>query len=192
MLGLIIGAALAIVLLIIVAAIIFTYNHLVLLRARVENAWSQIDVQLKRRVDLIPNLIETVKGYAKFEKSVLTEVTNARASVLGAKNPKELGAANSALTGALTNLFAVAEGYPTLKANENFKSLQEELSSTENKIAYSRQFYNDSVMIWNSTILQFPTNVIAGIVGMAKQKDYFGIAESERAVVKADFSDLAK
>ncbi|PIU21086.1 MAG: hypothetical protein COT15_04295 [Candidatus Diapherotrites archaeon CG08_land_8_20_14_0_20_34_12] len=192
MLGLIIGAVLAIVLLIIVAAIIFTYNHLVLLRARIENAWSQIDVQLKRRIDLIPNLIETVKGYAKFEKSVLMEVTNARASVLGAKNPKESGVANSALTGALTNLFAVAESYPTLKANENFKALQEELSSTENKIAYSRQFYNDSVMIWNSTVLQFPTNIIAGIVGMAKQKEYFGIAESERGVVKADFSDLSK
>ncbi|MEK6973609.1 MAG: LemA family protein [archaeon] len=192
MLELIVGVVSAIVLFLIVVGVIFTYNFLVSLRARVDNAWSQIDVQLKRRVDLIPNLIETVKGYAKFEKSVLVQVTNARTSMMSATSAKEKADANNMLTGALKSLFAVAEAYPALKANENFISLQEELSSTENKIAYARQFYNDSVMSWNTAILQFPTNLIAGIVGMSKQKDYFGVSEAERAVVKADFSDLSK
>ena len=112
--------------------------------------------------------------------------------MMSATSAKEKADANNMLTGALKSLFAVAEAYPALKANENFISLQEELSSTENKIAYARQFYNDSVMSWNTAILQFPTNLIAGIVGMSKQKDYFGVSEAERAVVKADFSDLSK
>ena len=181
---------LAIIVLIIIA-IIAMYNGFVALVKRCENAWSQIDVQLKRRADLIPNLIETVKGYAKFEKSVLTQVTEARTAVMGAKSPKESAKAENMLSGALKTIFAVAEAYPTLKANENFKALQEEFATTENKIAYARQFYNDTVMELNTKIMQFPGNIIAGIFGF-KSKEFFEAEEGERNVVKADFSDLAK
>ena len=181
--------ALIVIILVAVVAFVLIYNSLVALKKRVENAWAQIDVQLKRRADLIPNLIETVKGYAKFEKKVLTEVTEARTAVMTAKSPKESAKAENMLTGALKTIFAVAEAYPTLKASENFKSLQEEFSSTENKIAYARQFYNDTVMQFNTVIAQFPSNFVAGMMGY-KDKEFFEAEEAEKKVVKADFSDL--
>ena len=179
-----------IIVLIIVIALIAIFNGLIALQKRVENAWSQIDVQLKRRTDLIPNLIETVKGYARFEKGVLVQVTEARTGIMQAKNPKESAKANNMLTSALKTLFAVAESYPQLRANENFLKLQEEFSTTENKIAYARQFYNDVVMEFNTAIAQVPGNIVAGLFGLSKPREFFEIAESEKAVVKADFSDM--
>lgn len=186
-----IGIAIIVILIIVVIALIAIYNGLIALQKRVQNSWAQIDVQLKRRTDLIPNLIETVKGYAKFEKKVLTEVTKARTSILQAKSPVESAKANNQLSSALKTIFAVAESYPKLRASENFSKLQEEFSATENKIAYARQFYNDTVMQYNTAIAQFPGNVVAGMFGLNKPKDFFEIAESEKSVVKADFSDLA-
>ncbi|MFA5357458.1 MAG: LemA family protein [archaeon] len=187
-----IGIGLIVVVIVFVIALIAMYNSIVSLMKRVENAWAQIDVQLKRRADLIPNLIETVKGYAKFEKSVLTEVTKARTAILSATSPKEAAKGENMLSGALKSVFAVAESYPTLKANENFKSLQEELASTENKVAFARQFYNDTVMQWNTTIAVFPSNIVAGMFGMAKEKEYFEVEEEAKKSVKVDFSDLSK
>lgn len=184
-----------IVLIVIIAIIILwivaTYNSLIQVEKQVENSWAQIDVQLKRRADLIPNLINTVKGYAKFEKSVLTEVTNARTAIMNAKTPKAAARGENMLSGALKSIFAVAESYPSLKANENFKSLQEELSSTENKIAFSRQFYNDMVMKWNTMVLMFPTNILANAFNKNKQREFFEVSESEKKNVKVDFSDLS-
>jgi len=184
----------AVVVVVIVAAIILIvlYNSLIALQKRVNNAWAQIDVQLKRRADLIPNLIETVKGYARFEKKVLTEVTNARTAIMKAKSPAAAAKGENMLSGALKTIFAVAENYPKLTASENFKSLQEEFATTENKISYARQFYNDSVMAFNTAIAQFPGNIVAGIFGLGKPREYFKTeGEAERKPVKADFSDLA-
>jgi LemA protein len=183
---------LVIVLIIIILWFVIIYNSLISTEKRVENAWAQIDVQLKRRADLIPNLIETVKGYAKFEKKVLTEVTQARTAILSAKNPKDAAKGENMLEGALKSIFAVAEAYPTLKANENFKALQEELSSTENKVSFARQFYNDQVMRWNTIILQFPTNIVANMFNRNKSKEFFEASVSEKKNVKVDFSDLNK
>jgi len=180
-----------VIVVVVVLAIVFYYNKFVKLKKRVENAWSQIDVQLKRRANLIPNLIETVKGYAKFEKKVLTEVTAARTSIMNAKTPAAAAKGENQLSGALKTIFAVAESYPKLTASENFKSLQEEFATTENKIAYARQFYNDSVMEINTAISLFPGNLIARIFGMAKESEFFETEGEERKVVKADFSDLA-
>ncbi len=185
---------LAIVAIVIVLAIILVvvYNSLVALQKRVNNAWAQIDVQLKRRAELIPNLIETVKGYARFERKVLTEVTAARTAIMKAKTPPEAAKGESMLAGALKTIFAVAENYPKLRASENFKSLQEEFATTENKIAYARQFYNDSVMRFNTAIAQFPGNIVAAIFGLRKPREYFEVKEAAaRKPVKADFSDLA-
>lgn len=187
-----VGIALVVIVAVLVIAFIAMYNSIVSLMKRVDNAWAQIDVQLKRRADLIPNLIETVKGYAKFEKSVLTEVTKARTAILSAKSPKEAAKGENMLAGALKSVFAVAESYPTLKANENFKSLQEELASTENKVAFARQFYNDTVMRWNTAIVVFPTNIVAGMFGVAKEREYFEVEEEAKKSVKVDFSDLSK
>jgi LemA protein len=173
-----------------VLGVIVIYNSLVSTLKQVENAWAQIDVQLKRRADLIPNLVETVKGYAKFERSVLEGVTQARSALMTAKGPKDAAKADNMLTGALKSVFAVAEAYPTLKANENFKALQEELASTENKVAFARQFYNDMVMKWNTMILTFPNNIIAGMFGMNKEKEFFQVSEEERKSVKVDFSGM--
>ncbi|MFQ3549090.1 MAG: LemA family protein [Armatimonadota bacterium] len=167
--------------------VIAKYNLLVKLRNRIENGWAQIDVQLKRRYDLIPNLVETVKGYASHEKELFENVTKARANAIGAQNVKDQGQAENILSGALKSLFAVAENYPELKANENFKQLQDELSATENKIAYSRQFYNDTVMMYNTTIQTFPTNIIAGMLGF-NQRDYFEVDDAERQNVRVSFS----
>ena len=163
------------------------YNRLVVLRNRIDNAWSQIDVQLKRRYDLIPNLIETVKGYAAHERELFENVTKARANAISAGNVGDQAKAENMLTGALRSLFAVAENYPDLKANQNFLMLQEELSGTESKIAFSRQFYNDTVMSFNTSIQTFPSNMVASAFGFT-QRDYFEIEEGSREPVKVDFS----
>lgn len=164
----------------------FTYNSLVVLRERIKEALSGIDVQLKRRTDLIPNLVETVKGYAKHEKGVFEEVTKARTSLMGAKTPHQKAEANNMLQETLKSLFAVAENYPTLRASENFGKLQEDLSDTENKISYSRQFYNSNVLAYNSKIKMFPANLIAKQLGF-HQEEFFETEESEKAPVKVQF-----
>lgn len=163
-----------------------TYNRLVTLRNRVKEAWSQIDVQLKRRSSLIPNLVETVKGYAKHEKEVFENVTKARSALMGAKNPGEAADANNQLTGALKSLFAVAEAYPNLRASENFKQLQDELSDTETKVAASRQFYNTNVLDLNNSIETFPSVLIANMFGFQKA-DFFQASEEEKKDVEVKF-----
>jgi LemA protein len=162
------------------------YNKLVRLRNRIENAWAQIDVQLQRRNDLIPNLVETVKGYAAHEKGVLEGVTQARSAVMNAKGPAETAAADNMLTGALKSLFAVSEAYPDLKANQNFLALQEELSGTEGKVAYARQFYNDEVRGYNTSIQSFPTVVLAKMFGF-KQREYYEADDGARGPVQVQF-----
>ena len=164
------------------------YNGLVRLRNQLENAWAQIDVQLKRRHDLIPNLVETVKGYAAHERKTLEAVIQARNMAIAAKGVAERAEAEGALTGALKSLFAVAEAYPELKANQNFMQLQEELTSTENKVAFSRQFYNDSVMSYNTQIEVFPQNLIAGMFGFARREFFEVKAEAEREAPKVSFN----
>jgi LemA protein len=157
---------------IVVLALILAYNGLVRQRNRIDNAWSQIDVQLKRRYDLIPNLVETVKGYAAHERQVFENVTQARANAINAQGPAQQAEAENVLSGALKSLFAVAEAYPELKANQNFLSLQEELTSTEDRVAYARQFYNDSVLSYNNKLQTFPRNVIAGMFNF-EEREYF-------------------
>ena len=171
---------------VIVVFLFSLYNALVTLRARIQEAWSQIDVQLKRRTDLIPNLVETVKGYATHEKTVFAEVTKARSAMMNAQTPATKGAASDALTGALGKLIAVAENYPQLKANEGFVQLQKELSDTEDKVAYSRQYYNSTVMEYNVKIQVFPNNLLAKNLGFT-EKEFFGATESERQAVKVKF-----
>jgi LemA protein len=182
-LGLIIGG---VVLAIIVFAIIIMYNGLVRLRQQVKNAFAQIDVQLKRRTDLIPNLVETVKGYMKHEKDLLENITKARSAVMNATGVKEKSDASNMLSSTLKSLFAVSENYPNLKANENFMQLQEELIGTENKISYSRQNYNDMVMLLNTKIELFPTNIFAGMLGFTKE-EMFLANEEERKNIKVKF-----
>ena len=162
------------------------YNGLVKLRNRIENAWSQIDVQLQRRYDLIPNLVEAVKGYAGHEKGVFEAVTQARAAAINAQGPAQQGQAENVVSGALKSLFAVAEAYPELKANQNFAALQEELSGTESKIAYARQFYNDTVQSYNTKVQTFPTTFIANAFGF-KQREYFATDDTSRGPVKVQF-----
>jgi LemA protein len=162
------------------------YNSLVVLRNRVRNAWSQIDVQLKRRYDLIPNLVETVKGYAAHEKEIFERVAEARNQAINARGAADTARANNMLSDTLKTLFAVAEAYPDLKANQNFLALQEELSATENKIAFSRQFYNDTVLAYNTGIETFPRNVLAGMFNF-KEEQLFQIPESEKAAPKVSF-----
>ena len=157
-----------------------TYNSLVTLRVRVEEAWSDINVQLKRRLDLIPNLVETVKGYAKHESGVFEAVTDARANVINANGVKETAAAENQFEGALKSLFAVAEAYPDLKANQNFLQLQQELVDTEDKIQGSRRFYNSGVTSLNTKIQTFPANVVAGMFGF-KNRDFFEVDAAEQA-----------
>ena len=163
------------------------YNALVSLKINIEEAWSHIDVQLKRRADLIPNLVETVKGYAKHEKTVFTEVTKARSALMGAKSLDTKAAASDLLTSALGKLIAIAEAYPQLKANENFVQLQKELSDTEDKVAYSRQYYNSVVLDFNTKIRVFPNNMIAANIGFSA-KEFFGATEEERKSVKVNFN----
>jgi LemA protein len=179
-----------IVLVVVLAALLlyvwFTYNALASGLVRIKEALSGIDVQLKRRVDLIPNLVETVKGYAKHEKDIFENVTKARSALVGATSVEDKSQANNMLTGALKSLFAVAENYPNLKASDNFKQLQEELSDTENKIAYSRQFYNGNVRDFNTTLATFPGNMIGGMFGFVPQA-FFEAEEGERKPVSVKF-----
>lgn len=175
-----------IVIIAIIGYIIHLYNSLVNARNKVKNNLSQIDVQLNRRNDLIPNLVETVKGYASHEKSVFEEVTNARSRLMNATGIDEISAADNQLTGALKSLFAVAENYPELKANSNFEKLQEELSQTEDKIAYSRQFYNDSVLMYNNKCEQFPSNIFAGMFNF-HEAEFYKAPEGATAVPKVEF-----
>lgn len=163
------------------------YNGLVSLKTNIEEAWSQIDVQLKRRTDLIPNLIETVKGYAKHEKTVFAEVTKARSAMMGARSMDAKAGASDAMTQALGKLIAVAEAYPELKANENFVQLQKELSDTEDKIAYSRQYYNTIIRDYNEKIRTFPNTLFNESMGFS-EKEYFLASEEERKSVKVNFS----
>lgn len=166
--------------------LIITYNSLVLLRTRIEESFSGIDVQLKRRADLIPNLVETVKGYAKHEKGVFEEVTKARSALVNADTTKEKADADNMLTGALKSLFAVAEAYPDLKANANFQQLQQELTDTEDKVAYSRQFYNKNVLDYNAKTEMFPSNIVASAFNFSKF-DFFETPEEERKKIEVKF-----
>ena len=167
--------------------VIGIYNALIRLRNQVDNAWSQIDVQLKRRHDLIPNLVETAKGYMEHERGTFEAITEARSRAMGANTPAEAGKAEGALTDALSKFMLVVENYPDLKANANFLSLQETLTSTENKIAFSRQGYNDQVLFNNNKIQMFPSNIIAGMFNFGK-RDFFEIEnEAEREVPKVSF-----
>jgi len=179
-----IGAGIIVLILLVV---IYYFNKFVRMRNRVKNAWSQIDVQLKRRYDLIPNLMETVKGYMKHERETLESVTKARAAMAQAKGPAAQAQADNMLTGALKSLFAVSENYPDLKASDNFKMLQEELTGTENKIAYARQFYNDITMAYNVAIQTFPGNIFAGIFGHKEQELFEVKDEKAREAVKVSF-----
>ncbi len=185
----IIGIALLVVVLGILLFVVLTYNGLIALSNQINNAWAQIDVQLRRRYDLIPNLVNTVKGYAKHEREVFENVTKARAQMATAMDGtsvKDKAQASNMLTQTLKSLFAVAENYPQLKANENFKMLQEELAGTESKIAYARQFYNDNVMSYNNKVQMFPSNLIASILGF-KIREYFETEEAARGPVKVEF-----
>lgn len=178
-------------------ALVAIYNGLVKSKIRVDEAWSDITVQLKRRADLIPNIVKTVKGYAKHEKSVFENVTKARSEVVNAtdKGPKETAKAENQFQETLKSLFAVAEAYPDLKANENFKHLQEELVDTEDKIQASRRFYNGSVRDFNTKVQVFPTNLLAGMLGFTS-REFFEVDESERASIEkptdVDFDDEKK
>jgi LemA protein len=165
---------------------IVTYNGLVRLRNRIQNAWAQIDVQLRRRYDLIPNLVETVKGYAAHEKGTFEAVTQARANAIAAQGPVEQARAENQITGALKSLFAVSEAYPDLKANQNFLALQEELSGTEGRISYARQYYNDAVLRLNTKIQSFPSNILAGMFGF-KEHEYFEADDTSRGPVSVQF-----
>lgn len=169
---------------IVVLIVIYYKNRIVVLSNRIDNAWSQIDVQLKKRADLVPNLVNTVKGYMKHEKDAIKMVTEAREKMLSAGNVKERMKAEDRLSKALKTIFALAENYPNLKASENFKLLQEQLEGIENKVAYSRQFYNDSVLSFNNIITTIPGKWFAG---SRTVKEYFEIAETERAPVKVEF-----
>ena len=166
--------------------IVYGYNRLVVLRNRIDNAWSQIDVQLRRRYDLIPNLVETVKGYASHEREVFERVTAARARAIAAGSVGEQSQAENLLTQALRTLFAVAEAYPQLRATENFQQLQEELSGTESKIAFSRQFYNDTVLRYENLRQSFPVGVLANTFGF-RGREYFEMEEAAREPVKVQF-----
>lgn len=174
------------ILLILACYVISVYNKLVNARNKVENQFSQVDVQLKRRADLIPNLVETVKGYAKHEEGTLTAVIEARNKAVSASSVNDKIDANNQLTGALNKLFALSEAYPELKANENFMSLQTDLKDTEDKITYARQFYNDSAMNFNNLVEMFPSNIVASIFKF-KKFEFFSATEAEKEVPKVKF-----
>ena len=183
-------ALIVILVIIVVAVLMFVsmYNSLVRLRNQVKNAWAQIDVQLKRRHDLIPNLIETVKGYMTHERETLQNITNARRQAMSATGVKDRAQAEGELSGAMSKFFLVVENYPDLKANQNFLALQEELTSTENKISFSRQNYNDQVLFYNNKIQVFPTNIMAGMFNF-KEETFFEVEDkSERDVPKVSFT----
>ena len=177
---------LVVVLALIAMFVIGMYNNLVTLKMRVKNAWAQIDTQLKRRFDLIPNLVETVKGYAAHEQDTLEKVIAARNNYASASSVEDKAAANNALSQTLKSIFALSESYPDLKANQNFMALQTELTGTEDKITYSRQFYNDTVQMYNTAIMRFPANLIAGMFGYTEEP-FFQIDEAEKEPVKVKF-----
>ena len=177
-----------VILVLLVLFVIGIYNALIRLRNQVDNAWSQIDVQLKRRHDLIPNLVETAKGYMKHERETFEAITEARSKAMGAKTVAEAAKAEGGLADALSKFMLVVENYPDLKANQNFLALQEELTSTENKIAFARQGYNDQVLFFNNKIQMFPSNIIAGMFNFTK-RDFFELeSEAERNVPKVSFT----
>ncbi len=179
---------LVVIIAVLVLFVILAYNRLVRLRNQVDNAWSQIDVQLKRRHDLIPNLVETAKGYMKHERETFEAITEARSKAMGARNVSEASKAEGELGEALSKFMLVVENYPDLKANQNFLSVQEELTSTENRIAFARQNYNDQVLFFNTKTEVFPTNIIAGSFGFNK-RDFFEVSTAaEREAPKVSFS----
>ena len=179
MIWLIVGGGALIVVLFVIAA----YNGLVNRKVETENAWSQIDVQLKRRYDLIPNLVETVKGYAAHEKETLERVVQARNAAISATGVADKAAAENALTGALRQIFALSEAYPDLKASQNFLGLQEELTATENRIGFARQHYNDVVSQYNTSLMRFPANLVGGLFGF-RQVEFFQLDAAEAAAVR--------
>jgi len=176
----------AVVLFFIIVGLVNTYNGFVKARNRVKTQWAQIDVQLKRRAELIPNLIESVKGFVKHENDVIDRVAAARSRMVGAGSPQEAMKANAELTSALGKVFALGEAYPNLKADQNFLQLQNSLGETESKIAYARQFYNDTVLIYKDKITQFPGNIFAGMFGF-REEAFFEAAEEDRASVRVKF-----
>ena len=180
------GIILILVAVLLVVYLVGMYNGFIILRTRIQEALSGIDVQLKRRADLIPNLIETVKGYAKHEKEIFENVTKARASMMSAGSLQEKADANNQLSGALKSLFAVAEAYPDLKANSNFQDLQRQLEDTEDKVSFSRQFYNSNVLEFNSKVQLFPGNIIAGMFGF-KVAEFFAATEEEKKKIDVKF-----
>ena len=181
-------AVIVVIVLVVLVGLFFWlgFNGLVRRRNQVDNAWSQIDVQLKRRHDLIPNLVETVKGYAAHERGTFEAVTNARANAINAQTPQDQAQAENVLSGALKSLFAVAEAYPDLKANQNFLNLQEELTASEDKVAYARQYYNDSVLNYNTQIQKFPTVLLAGMFHFEK-REFFDAAPEDTEPVQVQF-----
>ncbi|MEO0025752.1 MAG: LemA family protein [candidate division WOR-3 bacterium] len=181
-----IGIIIAIIAGLLILLVIGSYNLLVSSRNRVKNGWHQIDVQLKRRIDLIPNLVETVKAYAAHEREVFEKIAEARTQAINARGPGEAARADSQLTSTLKTLFALVENYPDLKANQNFMRLQEELTHTENKIAFARQFYNDVVLDYNNRVQMFPTNIIAALFRF-QPAEFYEIPETEREVPKVNF-----
>ena len=182
----ILGILILLIIVIVVLVFLSYYNRIIRQENRIDNAWAQIDVQLRRRAELIPNLMETVKGYMKHEKEVLENVTKARSALMNAKSPQENIDADNMLTGALKSLFAVSENYPDLKANQNFLNLQDELTHTEDKIAYSRQHYNDSVLAFNNTIETFPGVIFARRMGKT-EREMLQIPDASREVPKVKF-----
>ena len=176
----------AAIVILVVLWFVYVYNSVIKVENRIENAWAQIDVQLKKRADLIPNLVKTVQGYAKHEKSTFETVTKARTAIMNAKGVEEAAEAQNMLTNALKSLFAVAENYPQLQASKNFMMLQEELSGVEGKIAYARQFYNDEIMRYNNRVETFPSKVVANTMGR-KEKPQFEIEEKSREVPEVNF-----
>ncbi len=181
--------AIVVILVLLVLVIIGMYNNLVRLRQKVKNSWSQIDVQLQRRFDLIPNLIETVKGYMKHENEVLTKVTELRTSWASASSVAEKAELDNQLSGALKTIMAVSENYPDLKASQNFSELQQELQNTENKISFSRQFYNDSVTMYNTKLEVVPTNIIASMFNFKPEELFKAESDEARKNVKVDFNN---
>ncbi|HEX2986001.1 MAG TPA: LemA family protein [Caproiciproducens sp.] len=179
-------AIIGVIVLILIIWVSGSYNRLVAFSVRVDNGWAQVDVQLKKRFDLIPNLVETVKGYAAHEKSTFEEVTKWRSAAMSAKTPEEAMESNAKLSRAIVNLFATAEQYPDLKANQNFLDLQGQLQDIEGKIAISRQFYNDTAMRYNEYVMRFPSNIIASLFRFT-QKKYFEIDEESKAVPQVKF-----
>ena len=177
-----------IIIAILIIAIISIYNNLVRLRQKVKNSWSQIDVQLQRRFDLIPNLVDTVKGYMNHEEEVLTKIAELRTSWANAGTIGEKANLDSELSGALKTIMAVSENYPDLKANQNFSELQQELQNTENKISFSRQFYNDSVTMYNTKLEVVPSNIIASMFGFKPEELFKAESDDARKNVKVDFN----